>query len=83
MNQAPSIPTLDDVHAARERIAPYLSPTPLYRYDDLTELVGTEIWVKHENLWGAQTQSSSWNRRVCGGNRVCAPTGRSRQLPHG
>src|SRR6266540_2371876 len=49
MNQAPRIPTLDDVGAAQERIAPYLSPTPLYRYDDLTELIGTEIWVKHEN----------------------------------
>ncbi len=49
MNQALRIPTLDDVRAAQERIAPYLSPTPLYRYDDLTELVGTEIWVKHEN----------------------------------
>jgi threonine dehydratase len=49
MNQAPGIPTLDDVRAAQERIAPYLSPTPLYRYDDLNELVGTEIWVKHEN----------------------------------
>jgi threonine dehydratase len=45
MNQAPRIPTLDDVRAA-QRIAPYLSPTPVYRYDDLTELVGTEIWVK-------------------------------------
>jgi threonine dehydratase len=49
MNQAPRIPTLDDVRAAQERIAPYLSPTPLYRYDDLTKLVGTETWVKHEN----------------------------------
>ncbi len=49
MNQALRIPTLDDVRAAQERIAPYLSPTPLYRYDDLTELVGIEIWVKHEN----------------------------------
>ncbi len=49
MNQALRIPTIDDVRDAQERIAPYLSPTPLYRYDDLTELVGTEIWVKHEN----------------------------------
>jgi threonine dehydratase len=49
MNQPPRIPTLDDVRAAQERIAAFLSPTPLYRYDDLTELVGTEIWVKHEN----------------------------------
>ncbi len=49
MNQLPRIPTLDQVRAARERIAPYLAPTPLYRYDDLSELVGAEIWVKHEN----------------------------------
>ena len=43
------IPTLDDVHAARRRIAPYLRPTPLYPTGALTELVGTEIYVKHEN----------------------------------
>ena len=43
------IPTLDDVHAARRRIAPHLQPTPLYPYGALNELVGTEIFVKHEN----------------------------------
>jgi threonine dehydratase len=43
------IPTLDDVRAAGDRIAPQLRPTPLYRYPVLTELVGTEVWVKHEN----------------------------------
>ena len=43
------IPTLDDVRAARDRIAPYLRPTPLYRYPALTELLRTEAWVKHEN----------------------------------
>jgi len=43
------IPTLDDVHAARERIAPHLLPTPLYPNGALSELVGTEIFVKHEN----------------------------------
>jgi threonine dehydratase len=43
------IPTLDDVRAARDRIAPQLRPTPLYRYPALGELVGTEVWVKHEN----------------------------------
>ena len=42
-------PTFADVLAARERIAPHLSPTPLYRYPVLSELVGTEVWVKHEN----------------------------------
>ena len=42
-------PSFDDVLAARERIAPHLSPTPLYAWPLLGELVGTEIWVKHEN----------------------------------
>jgi threonine dehydratase len=43
------IPTIDDVRAARERIAPHLHPTALYPYGALSELVGTEIFVKHEN----------------------------------
>lgn len=43
------IPTLVDVLAARKRIAPYLRPTPLYTYPGLNALVGTEVWVKHEN----------------------------------
>ncbi|HKP19711.1 MAG TPA: threonine/serine dehydratase [Gaiellaceae bacterium] len=42
-------PTFDDVLAARERIAPHLPPTALNRYPALDELVGTEVWVKHEN----------------------------------
>ena len=42
-------PSFDDVLAARERIAPHLSPTPLYAWPLLSELVGTQIWVKHEN----------------------------------
>ena len=44
-----SAPTFDDVLAARERIAPHLVPTALNRYPALDELVGTEVWVKHEN----------------------------------
>ena len=42
-------PTVADVEAAAERIAPYLRPTPLRRYPMLSDLVGAEIWVKHEN----------------------------------
>ncbi len=42
-------PTLQDVLAAQKRIRPYLRPTPLYNYPLLGELVGTDIWVKHEN----------------------------------
>jgi threonine dehydratase len=40
---------LADVLAARQRIAPYLRPTPLYRYPVLDALTGTRTWVKHEN----------------------------------
>jgi threonine dehydratase len=43
------IPTLADVYAARLRIAPHLRPTPLYACGALSELVGAEIFVKHEN----------------------------------
>jgi threonine dehydratase len=42
-------PTLLDVIAARERISPHLNRTPLHHYRALDELVGAEVWVKHEN----------------------------------
>ncbi len=42
-------PTFADVLAARKRIAPYLRPTPLYRYPALDATAGTRVWVKHEN----------------------------------
>lgn len=41
--------TLADVLDARCSIAPYLTPTPLHHYPSLSEMVGAEIWVKHEN----------------------------------
>jgi threonine dehydratase len=43
------VPDLADVLAARQRIAPYLRPTPLYRYPALDAITGAQIWVKHEN----------------------------------
>jgi threonine dehydratase len=43
-------PTLRDVLAARERIRPHLSPSPLRTYPALDRLVGAEVFVKHENL---------------------------------
>jgi threonine dehydratase len=43
------VPTLTDVLEARRRISPYLRPTPLFGYASLNELVGTEVFVKHEN----------------------------------
>src|ERR1041385_1552248 len=44
-----SVPDLAEVLAARQRIAPYLKPTPLYRYPALATLTGTRVRVKHEN----------------------------------
>ncbi len=46
---SPGIPDLAQVLAARQRIAPYLQPTPAYRYPALDGLAGTQVWVKHEN----------------------------------
>jgi threonine dehydratase len=43
------VPTLADVHEARDSIAPHLRPTPLYEYASLNELVGAQVFVKHEN----------------------------------
>src|SRR3954471_5217197 len=43
--------TLDDVQAARERIAPFLAPTPLREYPRLSARAGADlrVFVKHEN----------------------------------
>ncbi len=41
--------TLTDVLTARQSIAPYLKATPLYRYPSLDAMLGTQLWVKHEN----------------------------------
>jgi threonine dehydratase len=45
----PPAPDLADVLAARQRIAPYLPPTPLHRYPALDAVAGARLWVKHEN----------------------------------
>jgi len=44
-----AVPDLADVLAARQRIAPYLRPTPLFRYPALDAMTGARVWVKHEN----------------------------------
>jgi threonine dehydratase len=46
---ASSVPDLAEVLAARQRIAPYLRATALYRYPALDALTGALVWVKHEN----------------------------------
>jgi threonine dehydratase len=49
--------SFDDVLAARERLRPFLSPSPLRRYPQLDALVGHNIgvYVKHENHLPVQT----------------------------
>jgi threonine dehydratase len=42
-------PTLADVLDARRAIAPHLPRTPMHAHAGVTELVGTETLVKHEN----------------------------------
>ena len=43
-------PDLADVRAAQQRIRPYLAPTPLLRHPGVEAALGTQAWVKHENL---------------------------------
>jgi threonine dehydratase len=42
-------PTFQDVLRARRIISRYLQPTPLYNYPTLDRLLGTQVYVKHEN----------------------------------
>ena len=43
------IPTFADVLLAQGQIRPYLKPTPLHSYPAMNELLGTEVYIKHEN----------------------------------
>jgi threonine dehydratase len=43
------VPILEDVLLARKQIAPYLLRTPMHSYPAVNELIGTEVFIKHEN----------------------------------
>jgi threonine dehydratase len=43
-------PTIDDVHAAAERIEGAVVRTPMLVSKTLSEIIGTEVWLKFENL---------------------------------
>lgn len=43
------IPTFHDVLLAQRQIRPYLRPTPLHTYPALNALLGTQVYIKHEN----------------------------------
>jgi threonine dehydratase len=44
-----AFPTFADILQARNTIAPYLAPTPLFHYPTLDALLDAEVYVKHEN----------------------------------
>jgi len=41
--------TLIDIISAQKHVYRHLKPTPLYNYATLSDLVGTNTWIKHEN----------------------------------
>ncbi|MBI4312708.1 MAG: threonine dehydratase [Chloroflexi bacterium] len=43
------IPTIKDVLEARQVVYQHLKPTPLFHYSGLSELIGAEVWLKHED----------------------------------
>lgn len=43
------MPTLHDIIAARPHVYRFLRPTPLHPYPGLSQLLGAQVWVKHEN----------------------------------
>lgn len=44
-----TIPTINDVFAARRQIDGHLARTPLYSYPAVDDLIGTRVFIKHEN----------------------------------
>lgn len=43
------VPTFQDVLLAQRQIRPYLPRTPLYTYPAMNALLGTNVYIKHEN----------------------------------
>ena len=46
---SPTWPTLADIEAAAQVVYRAFAPTPQYRWALLSERLGTDCWVKHEN----------------------------------
>jgi len=42
-------PTFQDVLLAKRQIQPYLQRTPMHTYPAINELIGAEVFIKHEN----------------------------------
>ena len=45
----PFTPTLHDIVSAKKAVYNTLQPTPLHHYPSLSQLLGAELYVKHEN----------------------------------
>lgn len=43
------LPTLRQIESTAHQVYSALSPTPQYRWPLLSERIGTEVWIKHEN----------------------------------
>jgi threonine dehydratase len=43
------IPEFNDVLQAHQRIQKYLQKTPLYSYPSINDLIGAQVFIKHEN----------------------------------
>jgi len=77
------IPTLADVYEARRHISPYLRPTPLFHWSGLDDLLGAEVYVKHENhqptgafkVRGGVNLISQLTDEERGRGVICASTG--------
>jgi threonine dehydratase len=44
-----NLPTLADIEAAAQTVYRSFAPTPQYRWGTLSQRLGTDCWVKHEN----------------------------------
>jgi threonine dehydratase len=44
-----NLPTLDEIESAAPLVYRHMPPTPQYRWPQLCEHAGTEVWLKHEN----------------------------------
>ncbi|MCW5655789.1 threonine dehydratase [Hydrogenophaga sp.] len=49
MDHHQPLPTLPDIEAAAEVVYQAFAPTPQYRWATLSQRLGTDCWVKHEN----------------------------------
>ena len=71
------IPGLNEIESAAEIVYREMPPTPQYRWPMLSDRLGTEIWVKHEN----QTPVGAF--KIRGGLNLFANLERTGALPGG